>query len=271
MTGALHDLAPGVYAWLADDPREPNAGVVVDEDGITVVDALMVPSQVEPFAAAVEALGPPIRRLVLTSSHLASVGGSSRFRRPAVYGTPQASAHLDQPTDVAVLRRLFPEHAGEFDDEFTTRPVTHVVREAGPITPALEVVPVTGDLDESLVVVVPMAEIVFGGGVCSFGVTPLAFQSDPTRWAESLADLTALGTTVVPGHGPIGGVDELLTQAAYLMACVDAGGDPDAVAPGPWDDWATRDNDEVNVERAAMLARGDTDIPPSMLRRAGLT
>jgi cyclase len=270
VTGALHDLAPGVYAWLADDPRQPNAGVVVDEDGITVVDTLMVPSQAEPFAAAVEALGPPIRRVVLTSSHLPYVGGSTRLRRAAVYGTAQVSAHLDQPTDVMVLRRLFPAQADELDEEFTTRPVTHVVRESGPITPAVEVATVTGDLDENLVVVVPGAGVVFGGGVCSFGITPLAYQSDPGRWADSLADLTALGTTVVPGHGAIGGADELLTQAAYLLACVDAAGDPAAIAPGPWDDWDDRDNDEVNVERAAMLARGETDIPPSMLRRAGL-
>ncbi len=270
MSGALHDLAPGVYAWLADDPTEPNAGAVVDEDGITVVDALLVPSQIEPFAAALEALGPPIRRLVLTSSHLAYTGGSSRLRQAAVYGTAQVSAHLDQPTDLDVLRRLFPEQADELDEEFRTRPVTHVVRERGPITPAIEVVPVIGDLDENVVAFVPGADVVFGGGVCAFGVTPLAFQTDLRAWADSLADLTALATTVVPGHGPVGGADELLTQAAYLLACAEADGDPSAVPDGPWDDWAERENDEINVERAAMLARGDTTIPPSMLRRAGL-
>ena len=113
-------------------------------------------------------------------------------------------------------------------------------------------------------------DVVFGGGVCSFGVTPLAFQTDPRAWADSLADLTALGSTVVPGHGPVGSVDELLTQAAYLLACAEADGDPRAVAEGPWDDWPERDNDEVNVERAALLAQGETAIPPSMLRRAGL-
>jgi cyclase len=267
---ALHELAPGVYAWLADDPAEPNAGAVVDEDGITVIDALLVPSQAEPFAEALEALGPPIRRLVLTSSHLAYTGGSTRFRKAAVYGTAQVSAHLDQPSDVSVLGRLFPDHADELDEEFRTRPVTHVVRERGPITPAIEAVPLAGDLAENLVAVVPGADVVFGGGVCSFGVTPLAFQTDLREWADSLADLTALGTTVVPGHGPVGGADELLTQAAYLVACAEADGDATRIGDGPWDEWEGRENDEVNVERAAMLARGDTTIPPSMLRRAGL-
>ena len=48
-------LVPGVHAQLADVPGHgaANAAVVVDEDGTTVVDTLMVPSQYEPFAAEV--------------------------------------------------------------------------------------------------------------------------------------------------------------------------------------------------------------------------
>jgi glyoxylase-like metal-dependent hydrolase (beta-lactamase superfamily II) len=111
---------------------------------------------------------------------------------------------------------------------------------------------------------------VFGGATCSFGVTPLAFQSDPAAWADTLGDVAALGPRIVPGHGPLGDGDDLLAQSAYLYACCDAGGEPAAIPPGPWDQWSARENDEVNVERAAMLARGETDIPPSMLRRAGL-
>src|SRR5438445_528750 len=53
LVSALSPLAPGVYAWLADEPSHgtANAGVIVDEDGITVVDALAVPAQYEVFAA----------------------------------------------------------------------------------------------------------------------------------------------------------------------------------------------------------------------------
>jgi cyclase len=269
---ALTELDDGVFAWLADQPGpgRPNAGVVVEEDGVTVVDSLMVPSQARPFAAAVEALGQPVRRLVLTSSHLEYAGGTPFFPRPAVYGTAQVSAHLDQPPDVGVLRRLYPDQAAELDEELRTRPVTHVVTERTKLTGAVHAVLVKGDLDENLVLAVPRSSVVFGGATCSFGVTPLAFQADPTAWAESLADIAALGPELVPGHGPMGGGDDLLAQSAYLYACVDAQGDPSAIPAGPWDQWSARENDEVNVERAAMLAAGDTAIPPSMLRRAGL-
>jgi hypothetical protein len=268
----LTRLDEGVFAWLAEDPGpgRPNAGVVIEDDGVTVIDALMVPSQAQPFAATVEALGLPVRRLVLTSSHLEYAGGTPFFPRPAVYGTAQVSTHLDQPPQVEVLRRLYPNQAHELDEELRTRPVTHVVTERTKLTPSLHAVLVRGDLDENLVLAVPRAGVVFGGATCSFGVTPLAFQADPAAWADSLADIAALGPRLVPGHGAVGDGDDLLAQSAYLYACVDAGGDPSALPPGPWDRWSARENDEVNVQRAAMLAAGDTQVPPAMLHRAGL-
>lgn len=268
---ALTNLAPGVHAWLDDIPDEgrPNAGVVVDEDGITLVDTLCVPGQWEPFATAVETLGAPIRRVVLTSSHFPYVGGSSRFWRAAMYGTAQASAHLDQPPDVEVLRRLFPSVADEVDDELATRPISHVVAQATYVSGALMAVPVQGQMEENLVAVVPGADVVFAGALCSFGVTPIAFQGDPAAWADTLTEVGDLASVIVPGHGPVGGADELLAQQAYLWSCVEAEGDPAAIPPGPWDRWPGREWDEVNVERAAMLARGDTNVPPSLLRRLG--
>ena len=53
----------------------------------------------------------------------------------------------------------------------------------------------------------------------------------------------------------------------YLAHCV--AGD---IPPGPWDSWLERERDEVNIERAAMLAAGEspTTMPPSMLRMIGL-
>jgi glyoxylase-like metal-dependent hydrolase (beta-lactamase superfamily II) len=265
-------LVPGVYSWLQlpSAPGRANAGVVIDEDGITVIDTLLSPAQWTPFAEAVEALGLPVRRVVLTSSNAEYSGGTAHFRTAAIYGRSQASAHLDQPADPNVLRRLYSAHAAEIDDEFSTRPVSHIVNAMVQLTPATVVVPMTGQQEENLVVSVPAAEIVFAGATCSFGVTPLAHQGDPAAWAESLDALLELGPIIVPGHGSIGGEEEVRDLQAYLRACVDAAGDPSRIGPGPWDGWSARDHDVINVERAAMLATGNDDIPPSLLRRLGM-
>lgn len=268
----LQPLAQGVFAWVGSParPGSPNAGVVVDADGTTVIDTLTAPSQYEPFAAAVEALGFPVRRVVLTGDHIEYVGGTARFRMAAVYGSASASAHLDQPPNPPVYRALFPQLADEFDDDLSTRPVTHVVAEATQLTPATYAVPIDGQSALNLVVLVPEADVLFTGAMGSFGVTPLAFDGDPAAWADSLDELIELAEVIVPGHGPVGGAEAVRTQQAYLRACVDADGDPRRIPAGPWDSWPGRQWDEVNVERAAMLARGDREIPPSMLRAVGL-
>jgi glyoxylase-like metal-dependent hydrolase (beta-lactamase superfamily II) len=264
-------LDAGVHAWiqLPAGPGRANAGVVVDADGITLIDTLFVASQWQPFAEAVEALDAPIKRVVLTSSNAEYTGGTAQFRFSAIYGRAQTSAHLDQPIEPEILRRLYPELASEIGDEFTTRPVSHTVGAAVQLTPAITVVPMAGQQAENLVAVVPGAAIVFAGAMCSFGVTPLAHQGDPAGWAEALDALLELAPIVVPGHGPIGGEEEVRELQAYLRACVEADGDPSRIPSGPWDAWAGRENDAINVERAALLARGEDDIPRSLLNRLG--
>jgi glyoxylase-like metal-dependent hydrolase (beta-lactamase superfamily II) len=80
-------------------------------------------------------------------------------------------------------------------------------------------------------------------------------------WAETLDSLVDLASVIVPGHGPVGGAEEVRALQGYLRACVDADGEPGRIRPGPWDDWTGREWDPVNVERASMLAAGDTGVP----------
>ena len=112
--------------------------------------------------------------------------------------------------------------------------------------------------------------IVFAGAMCSFGVTPQAFQGDPAAWADALDELVDLGQVIVPGHGPVGGRGDVVELQRYLRACVAAAGDPARLAAGPWDAWPGAEHHGPNVERAAMLARGEDDIPPTLLARLGL-
>lgn len=266
-SGELVPLAQGVLAWRSSGQGlgHANAGVVIDTDGITLVDTLTVASQWEPFADAVDALGPPIRRVVLTSSHISFVGGTGRFWQAGFYGRSHTSDMLELPPNPDGYRRLMPDLATELDDDLATRPVTHVVEQAAALTDAVVVRPTQGQAPANLVVEVPGAGITFAGAMGCFATTPLAFDGDPARWAAELRELADRASVVVPGHGPIGGSLDLEVQASYLEACC-AG----SVPPGPWDDWPDRRFDVVNIERAAMLANGDDGPPPALLNLLGL-
>jgi len=274
-TETLHELADGVFVWLlpGGETGVANAGVVVEDDGLTVVDTLMVRSQWEPFAAAVNGLGLPVRRCILTHAHIDHVGGTKAFPAAAVYATPATSWALDQPMPVEAYKSFMSAFADEFDDlaAVGTRPVTHEVDGEARLTARIELVTASGHTSGDLMVLVEDADVCFAGDLCFFGVTPLAFQGDPATWAATLEVLAELAEVIVPGHGPVGGPAEVRDLQAYLQACVTAAGDPTRIGPGPWDGWIDREErDPINVERAALLAAGRDEMPHSMLRAIGL-
>jgi cyclase len=268
-TNRLHELADGVFVWLqpGGESGVSNAGVILDGDGLTIVDTLMVRSQWEPFVGAVAKLGRPVRRLLLTHAHIDHVGGTRGFPNAAVYGSPQTSELLDGEMPVVAYQRFMPAFDAEFEElaELGTRPVTHLVVDAAQLTPRIEVLPATGHTAGDLMVLVEDADILFAGDLCFFGVTPLAFQGDPAAWADVLDVLPDLASTIVPGHGPIGGEAEVRVLQQYLRHCAEG-----SIPPGPWDDWIERDpRDAINVERARLLAQGRDEMPPAMLKAIG--
>ena len=266
--GRLEPVAPNVWAWIGDGT--PNVGVVVEDDGITLIDSTWSPTVARALKAELQRFGVPVRRLVYTSSHVDSVGGSSVFWMSARYGRAQTNALLEQPVPREAYRRLVPDFAAEFDLSFATRPVSHVVDAAAWLTPLVLALPVGGHQDENLVVLVPSAGVLFAGAFATVGITPNAWDGDPEVWADTLGELSDQATVVVPGAGPIGAPRHLQLLQAYLYACADAEGDARRIPDGPWDDWSDRDLDAINVERSLRLAAGDRGVPRTMLERLGM-
>jgi cyclase len=229
---------------------------------------MMVRSQWAPFAAAVRDLERPVKRVVLTHAHIDHVGGTNAFRNAMVLGSRQTSELLDLEMPVGAYKAFMPAFTEGFDElaVLGTRPISHVVDESTQLTPRVEVLTARGHTEGDLMVLVADADVLFAGDLCFFGVTPLAFQGDPTAWADTLEVLPELAETIVPGHGPVGGAAQVTELRDYLRHCVTG-----TIPPGPWDTWLERDpRDAINTEKAEMLRRGDDGFPPTMLAALGL-
>ncbi|MEM7322154.1 MAG: hypothetical protein AAF531_03625 [Actinomycetota bacterium] len=271
----LVELATGVFAFIAPEPAfgRSNVGLVIDADGLTVFDTTagpgggdLVRQQILELTAQLEL---PIKRVVLSSSRIAFSGGGAPFWSAAFYGTDVTSEQLDAPPNPTAFRRLLPEFADQYPDDFTTRPVTHTVSEEAWLTGAAYAVPLPGESAQNLALQLEGAGVVFAGALCSFGVTPLTYDANPLAWINSLERIKQLGATVIPGHGMPGGTADVDDLIGYLTACIEADGDPTRITTGPWDHWTDRRFDPVNVERAAALRRGVDEIPQTMFSLLG--
>ncbi len=272
----LVELARGVFAYVDPTTRfgYSNLGLIIDSDGLTIFDTTATPER--GFRVRQDILGLtaelelPIRRVVLSSSRIPFSGGGQPFWAAAFFGSDTTSDQLDAPPNPLAFRRLLPDFADSYFDEFTTRPITHTVSEEAWLTDAAHVLPLEGESKANLVLRLEAVGVVFAGALATFGVTPLAYDANPTAWIESLKRILELGSTIVPGHGPPGGAADVQDLIGYLTACIEADGNPGRIGPGPWDSWSDRRFDAVNVERAAMLAAGVDDVPQSMFALLGL-
>lgn len=276
MTANLVELNRGVFALVDPIGRfgYSNVGLVIDADGLTIVDTTATPDRGERARRQIidltAHLDIPIKRVALSSSRIPFSGGGDAFWAAGFYGTEVTSDQLDAPPSPQAFRRLLPDFAVAYTDDFTTRPITHTVSEGAWLSAAAFALPLPGESAANLAILVEGAGVVFAGALASFGVTPLGYEADPTAWIESLELLRTLGPTVIPGHGPPGGAADMADLIGYLTACIEADGDPARIPSGPWDRWSDRRFDAVNVERAAMLRRGIDEIPRSMFALLGL-
>jgi len=272
---ARNDIADGGFAWIRPDGESgvSNAGVVLDDDAIRVTDTLMVRSQWEPFAAAVQRLGAPIRRVILTHAHIDHVGGTRAFPMAGVYASEQTSGLLEGDMPVDAYKSFMPAFGDEFDElaEIGTRQVTHLITDAAQLTARIEVLPATGHTAGDVMALVADVDVLFAGDLCFFGVTPLAFQGNPATWSDVLDAVADLAEVIVPGHGPIGSEPQVRELQTYLRHCVAvASGAEPTIPPGPWDGWLERNpRDAINIERAQLVALQRDEIPPAMLKALG--
>ena len=189
-----------------------NAGFVVTDDGVVVVDALGSPALAKELLAEVRRVTPqPVRHVILTHYHADHIYGLQALKAAGAGIVAHAAAREYLNSDAAARRleasrsELAPWIDAEtrlvqadrwLDADETTLVVggTEIrIRHLGP-----------AHTSEDLAVYVPAAGALFVGDLVFRGRVPFVGQADSRRWIASLDRLIAFKPSlVVPGHGPV--------------------------------------------------------------------
>jgi glyoxylase-like metal-dependent hydrolase (beta-lactamase superfamily II) len=314
--GGLVPLGSGTWAWLQPDGGwgEANAGLVVGDGASAVVDTLWDQRLARTMLGAMaEHTGDaPIRLAVNTHSDGDHWWGNAELPEEATIVTSReamtAMHEEETPKELARLRRLsgmsskIPGRAGEIgsyvrgmlgpfdfkgvtlrlpDATFEGRTTEHVggraldLRTLGPAHTA-------GDL----VVHVPDAGVLFAADLLFVGVTPVMWAGPVDNWVAALDAILAYDApTIVPGHGPVSGPDEVRKLRDYWLwlseavvaqhrlghtateSTLEILKDPEFA---PYRDWALPERTVISVTVLLRDVAGKGAMPRSAAMRAAL-
>jgi cyclase len=268
----LKQLAPNVYAYIQEGgPGIPNrsisnAGVVIGDDAVLVIDATAGPIHAKNFIAAIRKVtDKPFRHLVNTHHHTDHVGGNQYFMPVEVVAHPYLREEVLKAA--ATTPSLWAKRDGFADGTEERKVVPPTTTFEGKVTyhygktvvELISMVPshTWGDT----AVYLPQHKIMWVGDIGFFYVVPFAQNAHVTRWLETIDKINAMDVaTIVPGHGPIGGKKELAGMGEYFRVLMreakkrfEAGMSPGQAAAdirlGKFDNWIGPEQIVMNVVR----------------------
>jgi cyclase len=245
MSMDLERVTPNVFTTTA--LRGCNPSFVATSDGVVVIDTPQLPTKAVAMRAEAETHG-PIRYLINTENHVDHIFGNYWFKGAGEIVNHKAlwdifmdpGAALDPfeyaleaiPTDDPDGAALIPDRDAYYADlpRGTVVFTGDLLRlRVGDHTIDCHWTP--GHTPGQLAVHVPEERVVFTGDTVFSGVQTWLMTSDVDQWLEALETIRALDVDyVVPGHGPVVGLEYVQTQRAVLMTWKAAVAD--AVAKG---------------------------------------
>lgn len=281
------ELADGVFARLHEGLT--NAGIIVGDEGVLVIDSLRVPSFARDLIEDVKRLTPkPIRYVVDTHSHWDHAWGNEEFPDATIIGHDNCRAEMLDVDLVEWWRNRAHTSGMPWSEEATTVTVTPptltfessmrlVLGEREVHLRWLGRAHTSGDIFIHL----PAERLVFTGDVAQDGGVPFILDGYVRDWVETDTRLVGLDADrFVSGHGPIGDHAALEEARDFILALAE--GTDTAIAAGQDEQIAARTVTESMTARfgqwrgferledsaryAYRQARASADAKPSELR-----
>ena len=223
---ALAQMAPtavrvSVSAWYVEgvsalgSPQNrnfiSNAGFVVTDSGVIVIDALGSPQLARELMQEIRRVtGKNVTHVIVTHYHADHIYGLQEFKRAGARIIAHRGGLEYLHSDLAASRLAASRNdlAPWIDSETRLVPADEWIDasreiEAGGIR--LQLIPVgPAHTTEDLVVFLPSEKVLFAGDLVFRGRIPFVGQARSGEWIRALSRMLELGAqAVVPGHGPL--------------------------------------------------------------------
>ena len=222
----LKQVGPDVYAAI-DGPEHKagsNAGFVIGDDGVLVVDAFFTLDAARALVAEIHRLTPkPIRYVVNTHYHADHTGGDQALRDAGAVIIAHRNVRGWVRTNNINLfgDRITPELKARIEalplPDLTTDKDLTVWLGARKVV----VRTVLGHTGGDLTIFVPDAKVLFTGDLLWRKVAPNLIDGSVKEWAATDAAFAAMPsaahTTYVPGHGDVADLNDVTNFRDYLL------------------------------------------------------
>jgi cyclase len=288
----LVEVAANTYAYLQYDGSWgiSNAGFMVGDDGLLIIDATMVASMAQSFIDQIRRVSDkPYSHLINTHSHPDHTGGNRLFKGAEIIShricreemeraaAPPVPGAAPRPGPMAgmprteSLERMFNQIATDPDRYIELPNLTfedHLTLRYGDTPIELHYYGPAHTFGDTLVYF-PESKVLFAGDIAFFYSMPLAGSGKIGGWLHVIDKVMDMDIElIVPGHGPPGGKSELDDEREYFefvmdqaKRCFEQGLTTEqaveAVDLGPYKEWLDSERIVANLAVAYRELRGE--------------
>jgi len=228
----LTKIADNVYAYENVKNAGPansfsaNAGIIVGNDGIVVVDTLISAKEAQRFIKDIRKISDkPIRYVINTHSHLDHTFGNAEFVKLGTVIISQANCRENMLKNSEETLKNAAQHGLTPAQMEGTKIAYPTVTFTDRMTIYLDNQPIEliyigpSHTTGSIMVNLPAQKVLFAGDILFTDFHPYLGDGDIPGWIKNLDYIESLHVEkIIPGHGPVSGKGDIEDMKSYLVA-----------------------------------------------------